>query len=173
LAEDFGEILETVEGLVGDRFVGEGPKALGRLELGRVGRQITRMEPFRKLEIFAVMPAGIVEQQDGRLVFAKRALLGEAIEDRLEQGDVDRVGNPPHHFAGGRPDEGIEVEPFVLVAAHRHGPLSFLGPDAANDRLQPEAMLVESPDFERLSGGRSWVLNAAAPIPRALAPGGL
>ncbi len=135
MAEDFGEILKTVEGLVGDRFVGQRPKALGRLELGRVGRQITRIEPVRKLEIFAVMPSGIVEEQDGRLVFGNRALLGEGIEDPLEQGNVDRVGNPPYHLAGGRSDEGIEVEPFVLVAAHRHRSLSLFGPDPANDRL--------------------------------------
>ncbi len=147
--------MEAVEGLVGDWFVSERPKALGGLKLGGVGRQIARMEPVWNLEILAVMPSGIVEQQDGGIVFIKRALLGEGIEDGLEQGDVDRVGDPPFHLAGGRSDEGIEVEPFVLVAARRHGPPALFGPDPANDRLQPEAMLVESPDFEPATGGWS------------------
>ncbi len=160
------EIVEAVECLVDDWFVSERPKALGRLKLGRVGRQITRMEPVWKLEILGVMPSGIVEEQDGGIVFSNRALLDEGIDDGLEQGDVDRVGYPPFHVTGGRPDEGIEVEPFVFVVARRHGPPPLLGPDPANDRLQPEAMLVESPDFD--PGGWSWVL-----VPAALVTGGV
>lgn len=155
MGEDLFEIVEAVECLVGDWFVGERPKALGRLKLGRVGRQIARMEPVWDLEILAVMPSGIIEEQDGRTVLRKRAVPGEGIEDGLEQGDVDRVGDPPFHLAAGRSHEGIEIEPFVLVAARRHGPLPLFGPDPANDRLQPEAMLVESPDFERATGGWS------------------
>ena len=110
------------------------------------------MEPVRELEIIAVMPSGIVEEQNGGIVLAQRALLGEGIEDGLEQGDVDGVGDPPFHIAGGRPDEGIEIEPFVLVAAHRLGPLALFSPDPAKDRLQPDAVLVEGPDFDPAAG---------------------
>ena len=124
------------------------------------------MEPVWKLEVLAVMPSGIVEEQDGGIVTRNRALLGEGIEDGLEQGDIDRVGYPPFHVAGGRSDEGMEVEPFVLVAARRHGPPPLFGPDPANDRLQPEAMLVESPDFD--PGGWFWAL-----VPGALVTGGV
>src|SRR5829696_139981 len=52
-------------------------------------------------------------------------------------------------LAGDRLDEGRDVQPLVTVVAERDRPLAFGRPDPAQDRLQPEAVLVDCPDFDR------------------------
>src|SRR3954465_12487119 len=56
----------------------------------------------------------------------------------------------PEHLARGRLDEGGDVQPLVAVVAQRDRPLAFGRPHPAQDRLQPEAVLVGRPDFDRL-----------------------
>src|SRR3954465_1744016 len=46
-------------------------------------------------------------------------------------------------------DEGGNVEPLVAVVAERDGPLTLGRPDPAQDRLQPDAVLVRGPDPDR------------------------
>src|ERR1039458_8280195 len=53
-------------------------------------------------------------------------------------------------LAARRGDEGGDIEPFVAMMAERDRPLADRRPDTAMDRLQPEAMLVRRPDFDRL-----------------------
>src|SRR5205085_6378524 len=43
-----------------------------------------------------------------------------------------------------------DVQPLVTVMTQRDGPLTFGRPDAAQDRLQPDAVLVRGPDLDRL-----------------------
>ena len=77
---------------------------------------------------------------------------GEAVEHALEQRDIDAIGQPPLDLAGRRPHKTVEIEPFVLVRADRHGALAAPGPNPPDERLQAEAMLVEGPQFDRAAG---------------------
>src|SRR4051794_38639074 len=56
----------------------------------------------------------------------------------------------PEHLAGDRLDEGGDVQPLIAVMAKRDRPLTFGRPDPAQDRLQPDAVLVGRPDLDRL-----------------------
>src|SRR4051812_29177015 len=56
----------------------------------------------------------------------------------------------PEHLARGRLDEGGDVQPLVAVVAQRDRPLAFGRPHPADDRLQPEAVLIHGPDLDRL-----------------------
>ncbi len=98
------------------------------------------------------MPAGIVDQQHDGLLNAGARRLGEGVEDGLEQADGDGAGEPPFDGAAHGVDEGVEVEPFVLVAGAGRRALTDLGPDAPSERLQAEAVLVEGPDLDRPPG---------------------
>src|SRR3954452_21170965 len=62
--------------------------------------------------------------------------------------DTDQ-NTSPEHLAGDRLDEGGDVQPLIAVMAKRDGPLAFGRPDPAQDRLQPDAVLVGRPDFDR------------------------
>jgi len=45
--------------------------------------------------------------------------------------------------------EGGHIKPLVAVVTKSDGPLAFGCPDAADDRLQPDAVLVRGPDLDR------------------------
>src|SRR5689334_20341448 len=44
--------------------------------------------------------------------------------------------------------EGSHVQPLIAVVTKRDGPLPLGRPDPAQDRLQPDAVLVGRPDFD-------------------------
>src|SRR4051812_31455310 len=56
----------------------------------------------------------------------------------------------PEHLAGDRLHEGGDVQPLVAVVTKRDRPLAFGRPHPPDDRLQPNAVLVGRPDFDRL-----------------------
>lgn len=107
------------------------------------------MDALGHFDFLADVPSGIVEDQDDGLVGAGSDGFGEGIEDGLEQGDIDGTGEPPLYVATRRMDEGVEIEPFVLMAAHRQRSLSGLGPDAPHQRFQTETVFVEGPHLDR------------------------
>jgi len=125
---------------------------LGRLQLGRVGRQEAQAQAVGQLELLADVPAGIVEHQDHCLVRSGADVAGERREHLLEQFDADAIGQPPLDLAGGRPHEAVEVEPLVLVRCHGNRALAAPGPHPADHRLQAEPVLVEGPDLDRTAG---------------------
>lgn len=63
------------------------------------------------------MPPGIVEEEDDGLVRPGAGGLGEGLEDSLEEGDIDGIGEPPLDVPDRRADEGLEIEPLLSVAA--------------------------------------------------------
>jgi hypothetical protein len=73
-------------------------------------------------------------------------LAGEAVEGCLGQPLVDAAREIPEAFAGGGRDEGGDVEPFEAVMADCHRTQPARGPDPAEDRLQPETVLVGAED---------------------------
>ncbi len=125
------------------------------------------------------MPAGAVEHQDDGLVRAGAECGGEAVEHALEQRDIDAIGQPPLDRTGLRPHKAVEIEPFVLVRADRHGALAAPGPNPSNQRFQAEAMLVEGPQLDRAArrlglgrrhrGGEVFLKASCASGPAALA----
>ncbi len=65
-------------------------------------------------QLLADVPADVVERQDARPVLVGCGALGKGIEDALEQRDIDGAGEPPFDLPVARPDEGVEIEPFVI-----------------------------------------------------------
>ena len=45
--------------------------------------------------------------------------------------------------------EAVQIEPFVAMLHHNNGPLPLLAPDTAQDRFEPNPMLIFAPDFNR------------------------
>src|SRR3954452_11996693 len=63
----------------------------------------------------------------------------------------------PEHLAGDRLHEGGHVQPLIAVVTQRDGPLPLGRPDPAQDRLQPEAVLVGRPAFD-------WRVRVLGPL---------
>src|SRR5215212_1801495 len=63
----------------------------------------------------------------------------------------------PEHLAGDRLDEGGHVQPLIAVVTEGDGPLPLGRPDPAQDRLQPDAVLVGRPDLD-------WRVRVLGPL---------
>lgn len=145
---DVGELFEAP---VGDRFVDERPQTFSRLELRRVGRQKDETHAGGNREPCLAMPSGIVEDENDAALFSRADGLGEVFQQFFEERLADAVGQIPDRLAARRLDEGGDIEPLIAMMAERQRPLADRRPDAAADRLQPEAMLVGRPDLDRLA----------------------
>src|SRR3954469_2106140 len=55
----------------------------------------------------------------------------------------------PEGLARDRLHEGGDVQPLVAVVTQCDRPLTFGRPHPAQDRLQPNAVLIRGPDFDR------------------------
>src|SRR4051794_1555873 len=145
------EVLDRAEVLVGERLVEHRPEAFGRLQLGAVGRQVDEPDALGDGQPRLRVPARVVEDEDDDPVATGAGLAGEEGEERLE----DRLRHPvrqvPEDLARGRLHEGGHVEPLEAVMAGRARSLAFRRPDAAEDRLQPDAVLVGGEDVDDLA----------------------
>jgi hypothetical protein len=169
LCDDCVEVGKLVEVLVDDWFVDVDPEGLGRLQLGGVGRQEDEADAFGYGERLGV-PSGAVEHEDDDPVASGARLAGEEREGGLEELLVDAGGEIPEALAGGGRDEGGDVEPLEAVMAAGDRALATRRPDPAQDRLQPDAVLVGGEGLDRRAGMalgflgdgfREFFLNAA------------
>ena len=147
LGDDGVEFGEAFEMAVDDGLVDMGPESFGGLQLGGVGRQEDEADAFGDGERLGV-PAGAVEDEDDDPVASGARLAGEEREGVLEELLVDAGGEIPEALAGGRRDEGGDVEPFEAVVAAGDRALATRRPDPPQDRLQPDAVLVGGEDLD-------------------------
>jgi hypothetical protein len=98
------------------------------------------------------VPAGAVEDEQDDPVAPDARLAGEERERVLEQLLVDAGREVPEALAGGRRDEGGDVEPLVSVMSAGDRALAARRPDPAQDRLQTDAVLVSGEDLDGRAG---------------------
>jgi hypothetical protein len=94
---------EAVEVPIDDRLVDEPPEVLGRLEFGGVGWQVDEPYALGNGQAGLCVPAGTVEQQDDRALFAGAGFLREQGEQALEERLGDAVADIPVALAGRAP----------------------------------------------------------------------
>ena len=124
-------------------------EGLGRLQLGSVGRQVDEPDALGDGERQGVQ-AGAVE--DDNPVATGSRLAGEEGEGLLEELPVDASGEIPVALAGGRGDEGSDVEPLEAVVAAGDRALAPRRLDPAQDRLQADPVLVGGAGLDHRAG---------------------
>ena len=143
-------VLQFVDGsevAVDQHRVGQWPQMLGGLEFRRVGRQEQQMDVLGYTQPQAFMPAGPVEDEDDLFAGTRATLTGEGREFHLEEGNAHRRGQMKDSTSRGGVDKADEIASLEAVL-HRCGrPLPVKTPDFVQDRLEPDAVLVDSPQL--------------------------
>src|SRR5829696_1081581 len=149
LGHDLLELSKRPEVLVRERLIQDGPEVFSRLKLGGVAGQVDQPEALGHDQVRRGVPAGVVEQKHDHALASRPSLAGKQRQQRGEERLGDAVRYVPEGLAGDRLDEGGDVQPLVTVVAERDRPLAFGRPHPSDNRLQPDAVLVNCPDFDR------------------------
>src|SRR4051794_1922591 len=134
---------------VRERLIQNGPEVLGGLKLGGVRGQVGEPEALRHDQVRCGVPAGAVEPEPDHAIPSRPGLAGKQRQQRGKERLGDAVRDIPEHLAGDRLHEGGDGQPLVAVVTKRDRPLAFGRPHPPDDRLQPDAVLVGRPDFDR------------------------
>jgi hypothetical protein len=148
--DDVLEIGEGLEILVGEWLVEDGPEVFSRLKLGRVWGQVNGPEALRHDQVGRGVPTGAVELEHDDALPSRPGLTGKQRQQCRKERLGDPVRDVPEHLARDRLHEGGDVQPLVTVVAERDRPLTLGRPHPADDRLQPDAVLIRGPDLDRL-----------------------
>src|SRR4051794_6146539 len=150
LGHDAREISKCREVPVRERLIQDGPQVFSRLKLGGVAGQVDQPEALGHNQVRWGVPAGVVEPEHDDPLPSRPSLTGKQRQQRGKEWLRDPVRDGPEYLAGDRLHEGGHIEPLVAVVTERDGALAFGRPRPAQDRLQPEAVLVGGPDLNRL-----------------------
>ena len=142
LGDSVVEIGDGLEVLVGDGFIDVDPERFSRLKFRRVGRKMDETQAVRDAQSGPAVPAGIVEHEDDDVVLACTDLFCKQTQQGFEEKLGDAVGQIPEGRAGGGRDESGDIEPFEAVMADGSRPLTTGCPDASDDRLEADAVLI-------------------------------
>lgn len=106
------------------------------------------MDVVRDPEMDAGMPPGAIEDEHDLLAGTRPCLMCKCGELHLKDGDTHRRGQMKDGPSGGGMDEADEPAPGKAVLDQRHGSLAPRRPEAAQERLQADAMFVGGPEFD-------------------------
>lgn len=105
------------------------------------------MQPFRKLEIGALVPASLIEDQQQMFLWPHALLLSESRERKGKGGSIDRRHEQPARLSALGLDKPIEIHPLIARSDDDPHSRPLACPDAAQDRFEPDAMLILAPEF--------------------------
>jgi hypothetical protein len=149
---DVFQLLDAREMPIHQTAIGQRPEMLSGLEFGRVRRQKEQVDVVGHAQLDAGVPAGPIEHEDDLLARTSADLAGELRQLHLKHGDADGGGQMEERPARGGMDKADEVAPGEAVLDGSDGPLPNGRPDAAQERLQANAMLIGGPEFDRGAG---------------------
>src|SRR5215467_2178783 len=98
-------------------------------------------------DALAHVPAGLVQDQHELFARTRSRLLGKGGERAGEELHVDPRAQMPLGPPRGRMHVATEIAPAIARMDGDHWPLSPRRPHAAQDRFEPDAMLIAGPDL--------------------------
>ncbi len=105
-------------------------------------------------QFHAGMPAGAVKDEHDLLACPSAHVTGKGGQFDLEERNRDTRGEMEDGAARGRMDEAADVAPGIVVLDWSDWPLAARRPDAAQDGLEANAMLVGRPELDARAGKR-------------------
>ena len=144
------DVLGGIEDAVGKPVVAhELPGVLGRVQLGRLGRQEHDGDVGGQIELVGGVPTGLVDQQDGVGVGGDR--LGYLGEMQVHRRDVAEGQDQPGRLAFGRTDRAEDIGRLGALVARGGRPRAAPGPPPGDLVLLADPGLVGEPDLYALA----------------------
>jgi hypothetical protein len=119
-----------------------------------MGRQEEEVDAFGNDEFFAGVPAGLIEDQQDPLGRACSDSLGELCQRKREHIRPHRWQENPLRLSGSGLHKTVDVEPLEAMLDSDMRPGTFAHPDPAQDRFEPNAVLIGRPQLDRGLGKR-------------------
>lgn len=159
----FFQLVKVDEVPVDEHGIGERPEMFGGLQLGGIRRQEEQMHMVGHAQLETRVPAGPIEDEDDLLGGSRARLLREGRELGFEDRDAHLRGLVKEGPARGRMDKADEPVPREAVLDHRMRPRTSRRPDAPQQRLEADAMLVGRPELNGRVGERGGHLAQQRP----------
>jgi hypothetical protein len=127
---------EILKVAIGERFIGQRPQALCRLQLWGLRRQQGEVHPGGELYLWAHMPARPVAHQEDLFAPPGAHGLGEFGEGYREGHDRDGGQQQPERPARRGVHKGIQITPLVPMLDYRGGTLPPAAPHPPPDGFE-------------------------------------
>ena len=116
--------------------------------------QEQQVQPFRNRESSTLVPARLIEHQEQVFLWPHPLFVSESCEREGKGRSIDRRHEKPTGLSAPGMHKPIQIYP--LIARSDHGPHAgpLAGPDAAQDRLETDAVLILTPQFNACLGIR-------------------
>lgn len=95
------------------------------------------------------MPAGLIEHQGHVFVRPEVVLLGEGTQSQLKGLDIDGRHQQPGSATALWLHKAIPIHPWIALLDDSADLAPFFAPHAAQDRFEPNAMLIAAPPVHR------------------------
>ena len=149
------QFIEIGEMAVDEDAVGEQPEVLGGLQLGGLRWQEEQVDMVGHEQLHARMPPCPIQHQHDLLVGSRAGLLGEGGELGFEDLDAHLRGLVKEGTARGGMDKADQPTPDEAVLHHRMRSRACRRPDATEEWLEANAMLIGRPELNtRVREGR-------------------
>ena len=143
------ELLDAVEMAVDERRVGQRPEVLGGLQFGRVRRQEEQVDVLGHAQALEACQPARSRTRTICLAGTRAHLAGKGGQLDLEERDAHAGRQMEEGASRGGMDEADEVAPGEAVLHEGDRALANRRPDATQERLEADAMLVGRPQLDR------------------------
>jgi hypothetical protein len=118
------------------------------LQFGRVRRQKDEMQSFWKDELRTAMPPCPIKHNHKLFGRTSADAFGKVLQGQVHHLDIDPWQEQPNGVSRLRMHEAAHVHPLIACLHDDTRTRSFSHPDAAEQRLEANAMLIEGPEFD-------------------------
>src|SRR5688500_2821694 len=110
------------------------------------------MHAYGHTKVGTGMPACAIEDQQDLFTWPRTDGVSELREGKCEGSDRNARQQQPPRSTGVWMDKGVEIAPLVAMLNNRLGALPPGAPDAPQDRLEADPVLIGRPQFHHVLG---------------------
>src|SRR5262249_11481688 len=115
--------------------------------LRRMGWQKEQMQPLGNSEGSTLVPTRLIHHQQQAFLRSHTLLLSKGAERQRKGFSIDCGHEQPRSLSALRLNKAIEIHPLIARPDYCPQPCAFLRPHPAQDRFEPDTVLILAPEF--------------------------